>query len=100
MDTLSYKTTNVNKLTAKKEWVVVDATDQVLGRMCTKVAKMLRGKYKPEFTPADSSFVPPASEPHRVKRAPSPSAPRRAQTVQHGSRATSADGGARRGVAD
>ena len=51
MDTLSYKTTNVNKLTAKKEWVVVDATDQVLGRMCTKVAKMLRGKYKPEFTP-------------------------------------------------
>ena len=51
MDTLSYKTTNVNKLTAKKEWVVVDATDQVLGRMCTKVAKLLRGKYKPEFTP-------------------------------------------------
>ncbi len=51
MDTLSYKTTNVNKQTAKKEWVVVDATDQVLGRMCTKVAKLLRGKYKPEFTP-------------------------------------------------
>ena len=51
MDTLSFKTTNVNKVTAKKEWVVVDATDQVLGRMCTKVAKLLRGKYKPEFTP-------------------------------------------------
>ena len=51
MDTLSFKTTNVNKATAKKEWVVVDATDQVLGRLCTKVAKLLRGKYKPEFTP-------------------------------------------------
>ena len=51
MDTLSQKTTNVNKVTATKEWVVVDATDQVLGRLCTKVAKMLRGKYKPNFTP-------------------------------------------------
>lgn len=51
MDTLSQKTTNVNKVTAQKEWVVVDATDQVLGRLCTKVAKLLRGKYKPSFTP-------------------------------------------------
>jgi large subunit ribosomal protein L13 len=51
METLSYKTISVNKVTAKKEWVVVDATDQVLGRLCTKVAKLLRGKYKPEFTP-------------------------------------------------
>lgn len=51
MDTLSYKTISANKATVKKEWVVVDATDQVLGRLCTKVAKLLRGKYKPEFTP-------------------------------------------------
>lgn len=51
MDTLSYKTISANKASVKKEWVVVDATDQVLGRMCTKVAKLLRGKYKPEFTP-------------------------------------------------
>ena len=51
MDTLSQKTTNVNNVTATKEWVVVDATDQVLGRMATKVAKLLRGKYKPNFTP-------------------------------------------------
>ena len=51
MDTLSYKTISMNKATAKKEWVVIDATDQVLGRLCTKVAKMLRGKYKAEFTP-------------------------------------------------
>lgn len=51
MDTLSYKTISANKATVNKEWVVVDATDQVLGRLCTKVAKLLRGKYKPNFTP-------------------------------------------------
>ena len=51
MDTLSYKTISVNKATAQKEWVVVDATDQVMGRFCAKVAKLLRGKYKPSFTP-------------------------------------------------
>ena len=51
MDTLSYKTISVNKETAKKEWVVVDASDQIVGRFCSKVAKLLRGKYKPSFTP-------------------------------------------------
>ena len=51
MDTLSYKTVSANAETAQKEWVVIDATDQVLGRLCAKVAKILRGKYKPNFTP-------------------------------------------------
>ncbi len=51
MDTLSYKTISANKETVNKEWVVVDATDQVLGRLASKVAKLLRGKYKPNFTP-------------------------------------------------
>ena len=51
MNTLSYKTISVNKETAKKEWVVIDATDQIVGRLCSKVAKLLRGKYKPTFTP-------------------------------------------------
>ena len=51
MDTLSYKTISANKETVKKEWVVVDASDQVVGRLCSKVAKLLRGKYKPNFTP-------------------------------------------------
>lgn len=51
MDTLSYKTISANKQTAQKEWVVVDATGLVLGRMGSKVAKLLRGKYKPSFTP-------------------------------------------------
>ena len=51
MDTLSYKTISANKETPQKEWIVVDATDQVLGRLGSKVAKLLRGKYKPNFTP-------------------------------------------------
>ena len=51
MDTLSYKTISANKATVQKELVVVDATDLVLGRMGSKVAKLLRGKYKPSFTP-------------------------------------------------
>lgn len=51
MDTLSYKTISANQATVTKEWVIVDATDQVLGRLGSKVAKLLRGKYKPNFTP-------------------------------------------------
>lgn len=51
MDTLSFKTISANKATVNKEWVIVDATDQHLGRLCSKVAKLLRGKYKPNFTP-------------------------------------------------
>ena len=49
MDTLSYKTISANKETAKKEWVVIDATDQVVGRLCSKVAKLIRGKYKQRY---------------------------------------------------
>lgn len=51
VDTLSFKTVSANKATVNKEWVVVDATNQSLGRVCSKVAKLLRGKYKPNFTP-------------------------------------------------
>ncbi|OJU42778.1 MAG: 50S ribosomal protein L13, partial [Bacteroidales bacterium 45-6] len=51
MDTLSYKTISVNKATAKKEWIVIDAEGQHLGRLASEVAKFLRGKYKPTFTP-------------------------------------------------
>ena len=51
MNTLSYKTISANKETANKEWVVIDASGQIVGRLCSKVAKILRGKYKPNFTP-------------------------------------------------
>ncbi len=51
MDTLSYKTISANKATANKEWIIVDADGQVLGRLASKVAKILRGKNKSNFTP-------------------------------------------------
>lgn len=51
MNTLSYKTISANSETVQKEWVLVDATGQSLGRISSKVAKMLRGKHKPNFTP-------------------------------------------------
>jgi len=51
VDTLSYKTVSANSATVNKEWIVVDATDQTLGRFASKVAKILRGKNKPNFTP-------------------------------------------------
>lgn len=51
MNTLSYKTVSANKSTAKKEWVVVDAAGQPLGRLASKVAKILRGKHKTNYTP-------------------------------------------------
>ncbi|GET27075.1 50S ribosomal protein L13 [Prolixibacter sp. NT017] len=51
MDTLSYKTVSANSATVNKEWIVVDAADQTLGRFASKVAKILRGKNKPNFTP-------------------------------------------------
>ncbi len=51
MDTLSYKTISANKATIQKDWVVVDAENQVLGRLCSEIAKIIRGKNKPSYTP-------------------------------------------------
>ena len=51
MNTLSYKTVSANKATADKQWIVVDAEGHNLGRLSTKVAMLLRGKYKPSYTP-------------------------------------------------
>ncbi|WP_301666443.1 50S ribosomal protein L13, partial [uncultured Alistipes sp.] len=51
MDSLSYKTISANAATTAKEWVVIDATNEVLGRLASQVAKILRGKNKPSYTP-------------------------------------------------
>ena len=51
MNTLSYKTVSVNSATATKEWVVIDATNEVLGRLASQVAMLLRGKRKANYTP-------------------------------------------------
>ncbi len=51
MDTNSFKTVSLNNATVEKNWVIVDADSQVLGRMASEVAKMIRGKHKPSYTP-------------------------------------------------
>jgi large subunit ribosomal protein L13 len=51
VDTLSYKTVSANAKTVNKEWVLLDAEDQVVGRFASQAAKMLRGKNKTNFTP-------------------------------------------------
>lgn len=51
MDSLSYKTISANKATVDKNWVIIDAQSQVLGRLASEIAKVIRGKNKPSFTP-------------------------------------------------
>jgi len=51
VDTLSYKTISANRKTVDKQWLLVDAEGETLGRLASKVAKLLRGKHKPNFTP-------------------------------------------------
>ena len=51
MNYLSYKTVSVNKENANKKWYVVDAEGQILGRLASQVAMILRGKRKACFTP-------------------------------------------------
>jgi len=51
VDFLSYKTISANKENADKKWLLVDAEGQTLGRLASEVAKLLRGKHKPNFTP-------------------------------------------------
>ena len=51
MNTLSYKTISANKETVNKEWLLVDAEGETLGRLASIVAKLIRGKYKTNYTP-------------------------------------------------
>ncbi len=51
VDYQSYKTVSLNAQTVNKEWFVIDATDQVLGRLASRIAFILRGKHKAGFTP-------------------------------------------------
>jgi len=51
MNTLSYKTVSANQATVTKEWVLIDAENEVLGRLATKAARLLRGKLKTNYTP-------------------------------------------------
>lgn len=51
MDHNSYKTLNANKATVEKSWIVVDANAQVLGRVASEIARIIRGKHKTSYTP-------------------------------------------------
>ena len=51
MDSLSYKTISANSATIEKQWILIDANNEVLGRLASQVAKILRGKNKPSYTP-------------------------------------------------
>ena len=51
VNTLSYRTTNENAASVKREWFVVDAAGQTVGRLASRVASVLRGKHKPSYTP-------------------------------------------------
>ena len=51
MDALSYKTISANAKTVDKRWVLIDASDLIVGRLSSEAAKILRGKHKPAYTP-------------------------------------------------
>ncbi len=51
MNTLSYKTQSANKETVEHKWFVVDAEGEVVGRLATRIAHVLKGKHKPSYTP-------------------------------------------------
>ena len=51
MNTLSYKTKSARKEDVVRKWYVVDATNKPLGRMCTEIATVLKGKHRPDYTP-------------------------------------------------
>ena len=51
MDTLSYKTVSANAQTVDQKWYVIDAEGEIVGRLATRLATVLRGKHKPSYTP-------------------------------------------------
>jgi large subunit ribosomal protein L13 len=51
VDTLSYKTNSAKKENVERKWYVVDAEDEIVGRLCSRIALVLRGKNKPSYTP-------------------------------------------------
>lgn len=51
MNTLSYKTQSAKKETVERKWFIVDAEGEIVGRLATKIAHVLKGKHKPSYTP-------------------------------------------------
>ena len=59
MDANSYKTLSAKPAEVEREWFVVDGTHQIVGRLASQIASILRGKHKASFTPhvATGDFV-------------------------------------------
>ncbi len=51
MDTKSYKTVSAKKEEVNRQWYIIDAEGEVVGRLASRIASVLRGKHKPDFTP-------------------------------------------------
>lgn len=51
VNTLSYKTVSAKKETVERNWFVVDAEGEVVGRLASRIATVLRGKHRPDYTP-------------------------------------------------
>lgn len=51
MDTLSYRTKSAKKEEVERKWYVIDAEGETVGRLCSRIAMVLRGKHKPSYTP-------------------------------------------------
>jgi large subunit ribosomal protein L13 len=51
VNTLSYKTKSAKKEEVDRRWFIVDADGEVVGRLATRIATVLRGKHKPSYTP-------------------------------------------------
>lgn len=51
VDTLSYKTKSANAASVERQWHVIDVEGEIVGRVASKIATVLRGKHKPDFTP-------------------------------------------------
>lgn len=51
MDTLSYRTQSAKNETVERKWYIIDADGEVVGRLCSRIAMVLRGKHKPSYTP-------------------------------------------------
>jgi large subunit ribosomal protein L13 len=51
VNTLSYKTQSAKKETVQRNWYLVDAEGETVGRLCSKIATVLRGKHRPDYTP-------------------------------------------------
>ncbi|THH40504.1 50S ribosomal protein L13 [Neolewinella litorea] len=51
MNTLSYKTQSANVNTVERKWHVIDVEGEVVGRIASRIARVLRGKHKPDYTP-------------------------------------------------